>query len=401
MPSTTGESRRWDVTAWDVNTATTYHQYREVDATLRRHLESLRGDLLDDLGDNPPEYPIYNDPSIHGIQQELLKKETKDYIPGSRRTFNYRFQCQQCGRYFFKNSMARIVNKKYQLMCKSCAHERGFVKCNRCGGYTSGSCPCGHKKYDRPTVETYNWNTDWKPFKEKTDAYLFGIEIEVELTGHNIDETDKLYQKPWVVYKWDGSISDRGNGGFEIVTMPLGWEWMHNNSEELDELFKLAKMGLKSKLTNTCGMHVHINKDIFTTFHLYKFYQFHYLNPKLLHYMSGRSWDNMQKWATINISPKRIKKDAKTKTCNHRHSAVNLKNPDTVEVRIFRGTLSSEPFWRNIEFVKAVCDYTRYAHHNSLNNIELFKDYVRKNSKEFPHLDEFLNDKIKGEILCA
>jgi hypothetical protein len=376
-----------------------------------RFLESLRQDIYSTGGiveyvtgsspEEPPEIIWNSDEIMAGIQKELDLFSNKKTM-GPNRVFNFKFKCSGCGNVKNKSQMAEIKDQKYKQWCKSCAVKNGYLECTKCGGYTGKrSCPCTKKKNEDPYIETYNYRPDWKEFKNKNDAYLFGIEIEVELEGTDINKTKKLHNKDWIIYKWDGSLSGRGEGGFEIVTMPLGWEWIKEHKEDFNVIFDLAKLGIKSKLTNTCGMHVHINKDIFTTFHLYKFYNFHYKNPKLLHYMSGRTWDNMKQWAKLNMSDKQAKRDAKYKDCSERHSAVNLKNPESVEVRIFRGTLAPEPFWRNIEWVKAVCDYTRYAHVNDLDKPELFRDYVRENSKEFPHLYEYLSDKVKGEILCA
>ena len=79
-------------------------------------------------------------------------------------------------------------------------------------------------------------------------------------------------------------------------------------------------------------MHIHINKDIFTTFHLFKFYNFYYKNSKLLSYISGRTWDGMKRWAATDKDDLvDIKYFAKSKSCRNRHSAINLKNPETVE----------------------------------------------------------------------
>jgi len=374
------------------------------------HLEDMRNSLYNEylnmsLSDEQgePNTIIFNaDEAIKGIQKELSNKT--GYKPSPARTFNFTCQCGKCKKQITKKQMAVIKDKKYLQICIGCAINSGRIKCNKCQGFhlKQHKCSCKHTKGNEPCTEPYNFQANWIPFKLNTDAYLFGIEIEVELENKSILDTGKAFNKPWLIYKWDGSLSNNGSGGFEIVTMPLGWEWMKKNKEEFNVIFDLAKTGLKSKLTDTCGMHVHINKDIFSTFHLYKFYNFYYKNQKLMHYMSGRTWDNMKKWANFNYGDKKSAiKYSKSKLCGERHGVINLMNPESVEVRIFRGTLAPDPFWRNIEFVKATCDFTRYAHINDLPNTELFRDYVRENSKEFPHLYEYLCDKIKGDILCV
>jgi len=379
----------------------------------QRHIDAIRNDLLErsarwvaqqvDGDDSMPEV-MFTEKDVKGIQTQI-KFNTK-FKPKDSRTFDYKIKCAACKRIKKKSEMAKLKDVKYKALCKTCAVKSGYYKCSNCGGFYGrkySTCSCTHKKDKSPKIEVYNYQADWKPFKTKTDAFLFGIELEIELEGKDIKKTNETYQKPYIVYKWDGSLSGKGHNGFELVTMPLGWEWLKEHKEELDSMLnQLSKLGLKSKCTNTCGMHVHINKDVFTTFHLYKFYTFHYENKKLLHYMSGRTWDNMTRWANFKYDDKKSARQfCREKTCKDRHSAVNLQNPETAEVRIFRGTLAPEPFWRNIEFVKAVCDYTRYANVKDLSKTDRFREYVRENSKEFPHLYEYLCDKIKGEILCA
>jgi len=376
-------------------------------SNLIRHWDRVRQEIYSDLYSNngaTVEWLFNPEDVKKGIQKELeLATKAKPFRPKGGRLFDYTCQCSFCGKTVKKSKMATITNQKYKIICIKCAINKRYARCDKCKGWFTGDhCSCVDIKRIKPFVEQYNYEPKWIPFKETNDAYLFGIELEIELNGMTIDKTKDVYKKDWLIYKWDGSLSNSGQGGFEIVTMPLGWEWIKKNKSEFNDIFNLAKLGLKSKLTDTCGMHVHLNKDIFSTFHLYKFYTFHYKNPKLLHYMSGRTWENMIRWANLkHANSVYAKKFAKNRNCDERHSAINLRNPASVEIRIFKGTLSADTFWRNIEFVKAACDYTRYALVKNLSDVELFRSYVRENSKEFPHLYEYLCDKVKGEILCA
>jgi hypothetical protein len=218
--------------------------YREQIEQMRR---SLYGDYMnmsisDEQGES--ESMIYNDKEASkGIQKELGLKVK--YRPGPARTFDFKCVCHDCGKKISKKQMAVIKDRKYTQICISCAVKSRRVKCTKCGGYhnLSHKCSCKYKKPELPTTEVYNYQADWKPFKLSNDAYLFGIEIEVELENNSIQDTNKAFNKPWLIYKWDGSLSNRGEGGFELVTMPLGWEWMKKNKAEFDVIFDLAKLG--------------------------------------------------------------------------------------------------------------------------------------------------------------
>ena len=203
------------------------------------------------------------------VKEKIGKKikELTSFKPKPSRVFNYIFWCRHCRKNKNKSEMARITDRKYMLMCKNCAQLKGFSICPNCKGYYADRhCPCQDKKNsDQVEINRYNYQADWKPFRlSDSDVYLFGIEFEVELNGESVNKLRKIYDKDWIVFKWDGSLSDRGSGGVEIVTMPLGWEWMKKNENELMDLFNITELGIKARLTNTCGMHIHINKDIFT-----------------------------------------------------------------------------------------------------------------------------------------
>jgi len=313
-------------------------------------------------------------------------------------TINYKCKCRNCGDIKNSSEMAEISNIKYEIICQECAQEVGsYGKCKICNnffhlGATGGTCNC-HKGKTRNEINRYNAKIAPKYFKyNKNDYILFGIELEVEFEGSSgLNEMIEVDEKKWLYYKHDGTI---GNG-IEIVTHPIGWNWINKNKDEFKPIFGLASRGMKSRRTNTCGMHIHLSKNLFSTFHLYKFMAFFHKNIPYTIYISERLYDDLQRWSYYySGDTESLKGMAFRKYGNERHAAINLENPETVEVRIFKGTLSPVTFFKNIEFVKAVFDFTRITKATKIANCEEeFEKYVRANRKEFPNLVKFINIK--------
>jgi hypothetical protein len=230
--------------------------------------------------------------------------------------------------------------------------------------------------------------------EDSTETPYFGIELEVECPDGDIPEiVDGL--PDWCYAKEDSSLSH----GFEVVTYPLSWKWIQEHKDSLKTLWgALAHTGCRSYNTSTCGMHVHLSKSQFGTLHLYKFLRVFYENRSMVLTVSQRKSENLQQWAnTDNDDEESLVKKAKDKTQHRRYSAVNLQNAHTVEVRIFRGTLRPESFFKNLEFCHAAIAYTLDASLADVSAIGLFA-FVAEHKKDYPNLYTFL---VKKELICA
>ena len=152
-------------------------------------------------------------------------------------------------------------------------------------------------------------------------------------------------------------------------------------------------MGMKSFKTDTCGIHIHMSKKAFSKLHLYKFLRFFRENTAFVAKISQRTSENLDQWSTLNSDESILYQAKHGKTCE-RYVAVNLGPPDTVEIRIFRGNLLETAFRKNLEFCKALFDFTAVSSSSSLTAIHFHK-FVVKNKKQFPNLLAFL---LKLEI---
>jgi len=87
---------------------------------------------------------------------------------------------------------------------------------------------------------------------------------------------------------------------------------------------------------------------------------------------------------------------------NGRMSAVNTENSETIEIRVFKGSLRKERVLSAIEFIHACVEYTRDIKVTS-KNLALswikFTGYVGQNAELYPNLvtimgESFANDSI-------
>jgi hypothetical protein len=85
---------------------------------------------------------------------------------------------------------------------------------------------------------------------------------------------------------------------------------------------------------------------------------------------------------------------------NGRYSAVNTDNNDTLEVRVFRGSLRKERVLSALEFVHACAEYTRDLPVNGKNRALTwlhFTAYVSTNAETYPNLSTIMSESFAGD----
>ena len=165
--------------------------------------------------------------------------------------------------------------------------------------------------------------------------------------------------------KHDGSLND----GFEIVTHPMTLDFHKNNMPWAEIMEEAKKMGYLSHQAETCGLHVHVNRTTFGNTEseqeaaiarvLYFFEKFW---EELLKF-SRRTQRQLDHWAArygYKEKPKDILDHAKGHNSPGRYTAVNLTNRDTVEFRMFRGTLKCNTLIATLELLDNICEMAVY-----------------------------------------
>lgn len=195
--------------------------------------------------------------------------------------------------------------------------------------------------------------SDWV---KRNDRYI-GVELEVECRDSKYDAVERLNDalndgrvgnKVW--FENDGSLS---SSGFEMITNPMGldshadfWEWLQDKS---------LTRTLRSHDTSTCGLHIHISRGNLHDLQLNRMNVFinHPDNQMLIKAVARR-------YAT-NYARIREKQLGKAHYAVDRYDALNLENDETVEFRIFKGTLKHESLMAALEFANAVVNFTNPA----------------------------------------
>ena len=245
---------------------------------------------------------------------------------------------------------------------------------------------------DAACINSYSYRPSMKFHKlsnENENAPFFGIELEVERKNSNGLKhkymAGMIEHEHWY-FKTDGSLTD----GFEIVTHPMTFNYIKQDEKTFSNSLKLlVENGYNSYDANTCGMHIHISKNNFTTWHLYRFLKFFVENKEFIVSISQRKMEKLKKWANIeddndsSLIYKAKKKDGNSE----RYVAINLKNSQTIEIRIFRGTLNTNSFMKNIEFAHSLFMYTKENKDISLDG---FKSYI-ESSCDYSNLKKFIN----------
>ena len=288
-----------------------------------------------------------------------------------------------------------------EIYCDTCMNDVTFC-CDNCGGYfhendygSNGNCENCEELYDddddsdrskcenHPKVNDHGDSKDLvfidsENLTRKTP--LFGIELEVEYKGTNAKEAmDNVVYEAGTLFhlESDGSLSN----GFEMVSDALPLSEHLNRDDKYKQLFaNLSKNIFRSHDVSTCGLHVHISRK--------------YLKEDEIKFICDFVANNRQffkKLARRNENDYCIYKDYKrNKEENERYSAINLQNEDTLEFRIFKGTLKLESFMSSIELVDAVYQFA--ISKVKVKNFITFVSFV-KYIKNYKYLGEYFESK--------
>ena len=264
----------------------------------------------------------------------------------------------------------------------------GLCFCDRCGCYLEdsdyywgdGICTFCHDEEEEESsriIEDYCESHDHTPifFGDYKDKFIgLGFELEVDCDSsnqrNNTETAENLcnvcgLQDHEMRYAYDGSL----NYGFECISQP------HTVKDFWDKQAKWRKMlsylsekGYKSHDAKTCGLHVHVTREMFgknkaeQDSAIAKVYTFFDDNWCEIVKVSRRSsFDYCEK----NTLPESVEQDSKFPTKYDKwkktskfegghHVALNNYNTATFEYRLGRGTLNAWSFFSWIDFVLTI-----------------------------------------------
>ena len=218
-------------------------------------------------------------------------------------------------------------------------------------------------------------------------ALAFGVELEMESRRNSSQEeiAEALGSRTTERYilKEDESL----DYGVELVCIPLTLEEHRTVFDWQGVLEPVQHIAVSGPGTKNCGMHVHINKAALTPLQIGKMLVF--LNSPLMR----RHITTVAQRESNEYCKRSAKKLTDGRGCSaDRHDIVNVGH-ETVEVRMFRGTLKAKRVLKNIEFCHALVMYCRDTSLNSLECWEVFASWLIERRGQYPNLVRFLAEK--------
>jgi len=251
-----------------------------------------------------------------------------------------------------------------EIWCCSCTDRYAYY-CEECDAYhRDGPCSRG-----LDGIHDYGYKPHAVFHGEPTHYAYFGVEIEMESRDGCGQDALNYFMGAFThdefYYKHDGSIYSED--GFEMVSHPRSLDSWQSLLPRLQDAMRYARrVGMRSWNTDTCGIHVHIDARTFggSSAHLYRFTQFIYRNERPLTRVAGRGSVSYSRYFSDPdnrriILVADIKDRKRYGGAGERYMAINLCNRNTIEVRMFRGSLNAERIVANIEFLHALVEYTR------------------------------------------
>lgn len=286
------------------------------------------------------------------------------------------YTCYCCGR-TFKNESDGRYDVHNDWVCEDCV-DNEYHYCDDCGDlypcdelteidgeYFCDCCVDYHRCSDNGICSYHAHHSEdpifWGDTQNNTFPYL-GVELEVDKGGEYDSVADKVKDimgHDFIYQESDGSITN----GFENITQPATLEYHESKEDAYRAMFRyLVKEGYRSHNTLTCGLHVHFNRSFFAN------NEDKYIERLL--FIVDKFWDNLVKFSrrtSENIDRWAKKYDEEpTEIIAEMHShymdryyAINLSNDDTIEFRLFRGTLNPNSFLATLELVNTIVCFSR------------------------------------------
>jgi hypothetical protein len=279
--------------------------------------------------------------------------------------------CENCGERIWNDN---AEGDEHHILCVHC-YDNYYTNCERCGRLIHNDdayyyddddypyCPSCYHEMEKSIIKSYNYKPE--PVFYGSGSLFMGVELEIDKGGENHDNAELILNvankgETRLYAKHDGSI----DYGFELVSNPMTLDYHLNKMNWREVCERALDLGYRSHQTNTCGLHIHVNRSAFGENYQMQdeaigrvvyFVENHW--NELLKF-SRRTEANINRWASrygISTTAKDTYKKAKDR-CMGRYVAVNLENHNTIEFRIFRGTLNYATFVATLQLIDEICN---------------------------------------------
>ncbi len=285
---------------------------------------------------------------------------------------SYAFFCQNLDEHYSKSYFTKI-EVEGQYVCQEANEENLYYWESDEEYHWEAEPEEDEDEYDIPDYHDEERPWEGKDFGKEL---VFGCELEVEATDSRV-KVKEIANSFGLIGERDGSLDD--TDGIEIIGPPQFLE-DYSKKESLWLKF-LEKVKDEAKGWDAglgYGMHVSINRKALSDFHTGKLLVFINSNQELCTKIAGRGQTDYQRYCYKTI------KDGK-KQYGDKYEALAIRDNNRLECRIFRSTLKPSSFLKNIEFVAAAIEFTRFSSCGKLDT-DSFKDWLKKNTSSYKNL---------------
>lgn len=322
--------------------------------------------------------------------------------------------CVHCGELIIDNLSGRDQNDKpvchncrnYYYYCEHCS--KLILKGEHFTGpsgmiYCSAECLEAADPYDFTRLLAYNAKPPVKFLGSENENSLYmGVEVEIDGGSDKDDCIYNIFKTSKDVYcKHDGSLGY----GFEFVTQPATLSY-HKNNLKYDDIINVCKsFDFKSDSMDTTGLHVHVSRKFFSTPESAK------EGALKLEILMERFWNTMllfarrdeikaERWAKrryflesdyYNMLDNRAIRNFINEMNYDRYTAINTTNSNTIEFRLFSGSIKKEIIFATLEFVDLLCRYVKGASFEEVKNVTWIELLEPINKKKYKELKEYMN----------
>lgn len=311
-------------------------------------------------------------------------------------------KCPYCGRFYRLNSdevkaledvdeiEATAFRGEYDVLCIKCINNR---------------------KHDPYKIFSYSTRFDEviphkKQFVKKGfyPQYLYyGVELEANTKGGpREDIVRKILTRlnGYVFAKRDGSLDQ--NTGIELVSTPATfnkcreiWSNLFNKKYSRTDSEDLSCSDLSAYNDPKCGLHIHISRSVLKDRDICHIVFFINRFRSFCAKIAGREYWRNDYALTKNINGGNDEVKMANSclySCNGHYDAVNIRNTNTIEIRIFKANVTMSAFFRYLEFVDALVQYSFTLKALLFKNFTPFDflPFVAENKNKYKFLNDFI-----------